>query len=163
MSMGMVMLVTMVMMAVFMVLVIVVMVMMAVLMVLVIVVMVVMAVLMVLVVVMMVVMAMMAVNMFVFIIVMMVVMAVLMVLFVMVMVVAVVMVFMLGRSIRVSSAGMILAAFFGAMISMGFVLLISKKIKGMAMLVVAIIPIIIFYLFSQKYIIKGVVSGAVKG
>ena len=33
----------------------------------------------------------------------------------------------------------------------------------MAMLVVAIIPIIIFYLFSQKYIIKGVVSGAVKG
>lgn len=53
------------------------------------------------------------------------------------MVVAVVMVFMLGRSIRVSSAGMILAAFFGAMISMGFVLLISKKIKGMAMLVVA--------------------------
>lgn len=53
------------------------------------------------------------------------------------MVVAVVMVFLLGRSIRVSSAGMILAAFFGAMISMGFVLLISRKIKGMAMLVVA--------------------------
>ena len=33
----------------------------------------------------------------------------------------------------------------------------------MAMLVVAIIPIIIFYIFSQKYIIKGVISGAVKG
>ncbi len=33
----------------------------------------------------------------------------------------------------------------------------------MAMLVLAIIPIILFYLFSQKYIIKGVVSGAVKG
>ncbi len=33
----------------------------------------------------------------------------------------------------------------------------------MAMLVLAIIPIIIFYLCSQKYIIKGVVSGAVKG
>ena len=33
----------------------------------------------------------------------------------------------------------------------------------MAMLVLAIIPIIIFYLFSQKYIIKGVVAGAVKG
>ncbi|MCL2652653.1 MAG: carbohydrate ABC transporter permease [Propionibacteriaceae bacterium] len=33
----------------------------------------------------------------------------------------------------------------------------------MAMLVVAIIPIIIFYLFGQKYIIKGVAAGAVKG
>ncbi len=33
----------------------------------------------------------------------------------------------------------------------------------MAMLVLAIIPIIIFYLFSQKYIIKGVIDGAVKG
>ena len=33
----------------------------------------------------------------------------------------------------------------------------------MAMLVVAIIPIIIFYIFSQKYIIRGVISGAVKG
>ncbi len=33
----------------------------------------------------------------------------------------------------------------------------------MAMLVVAIIPIIIFYLFGQKYIINGVVAGAVKG
>ena len=33
----------------------------------------------------------------------------------------------------------------------------------MAMLVLAIIPIIIFYLASQKYIIKGVISGAVKG
>lgn len=33
----------------------------------------------------------------------------------------------------------------------------------MAMLVLAIIPIIIFYLRGQKYIIKGVVSGAVKG
>ncbi len=33
----------------------------------------------------------------------------------------------------------------------------------MAMLVLAIIPIIIFYLSSQKYIIKGVTAGAVKG
>ena len=33
----------------------------------------------------------------------------------------------------------------------------------MAMLVVAIIPIIAFYIASQKYIIKGVISGAVKG
>lgn len=33
----------------------------------------------------------------------------------------------------------------------------------MAMLVLAIIPIIVFYISSQKYIIKGVVAGAVKG
>ena len=33
----------------------------------------------------------------------------------------------------------------------------------MAMLVLAIIPILIFYIASQKYIIKGVISGAVKG
>lgn len=33
----------------------------------------------------------------------------------------------------------------------------------MAMLVVSIIPIIVFYLTCQKYIIKGIVSGAVKG
>ncbi|MBQ2847561.1 MAG: carbohydrate ABC transporter permease [Clostridia bacterium] len=33
----------------------------------------------------------------------------------------------------------------------------------MAMLVLTILPIIIFYLFCQKYIIKGVVAGAVKG
>ena len=33
----------------------------------------------------------------------------------------------------------------------------------MAMLVLAIIPIVVFYLFSQKYIIQGVVTGAVKG
>lgn len=33
----------------------------------------------------------------------------------------------------------------------------------MSMLVLAIIPIIIFYLFCQKYIIKGVIDGAVKG
>lgn len=33
----------------------------------------------------------------------------------------------------------------------------------MAMLVLAIVPIIIFYLFCQKYIIEGVIAGAVKG
>lgn len=33
----------------------------------------------------------------------------------------------------------------------------------MAMLVLAIIPIVIFYISSQKYIIKGVIAGAVKG
>ena len=33
----------------------------------------------------------------------------------------------------------------------------------MAMLVLAIIPIVIFYLLCQKHIIKGVAAGAVKG
>jgi hypothetical protein len=33
----------------------------------------------------------------------------------------------------------------------------------MAMMVLAIIPIVIFYLTCQEYIIKGVVTGAVKG
>lgn len=33
----------------------------------------------------------------------------------------------------------------------------------MAALVLAIIPIIVFYLLSQKYIIEGVAAGAVKG
>ena len=33
----------------------------------------------------------------------------------------------------------------------------------MAMLVLAMIPIVVFYLLCQKYIIKGVVAGAVKG
>lgn len=33
----------------------------------------------------------------------------------------------------------------------------------MAMLVLAMIPIVVFYLFCQKYIIKGVIAGAVKG
>ncbi|MGN0492721.1 MAG: carbohydrate ABC transporter permease [Acutalibacteraceae bacterium] len=33
----------------------------------------------------------------------------------------------------------------------------------MAMLVLSIIPVVVFYLFSQKYIIKGVAAGAVKG
>ena len=33
----------------------------------------------------------------------------------------------------------------------------------MAMLVLAIVPIILFYLACQKHIIKGVAAGAVKG
>ena len=33
----------------------------------------------------------------------------------------------------------------------------------MAMLVLSIVPVVVFYLFCQKYIIKGVASGAVKG
>jgi raffinose/stachyose/melibiose transport system permease protein len=40
----------------------------------------------------------------------------------------------------------------------------SKDLGAMmAMLVLAIIPIVIFYLFLQKYIIEGVAAGAVKG
>lgn len=53
------------------------------------------------------------------------------------MVVALVMVFLMGRGVGVSSAAMILAAFVGAMISMGFVLLVSRKINNMSMLVVS--------------------------
>ena len=33
----------------------------------------------------------------------------------------------------------------------------------MASLILAVIPVIIFYLSAQKYIIKGVAAGAVKG
>lgn len=53
------------------------------------------------------------------------------------MVVALVMVFFMGRAIRITSADMIVAAFVGAMLSMGFVLLLSRRIKGMSMLVVS--------------------------
>ena len=42
-----------------------------------------------------------------------------------------------GQAISVSSGMMIVAAFVGAMISMGFVLLVSRKVDSMAMLVVA--------------------------
>ena len=51
-------------------------------------------------------------------------------------VVSLVMILMLGRGISISSGGMILAAFAGAMISMGFVLLISGRVKKMSMLVI---------------------------
>lgn len=53
------------------------------------------------------------------------------------MIVALVMVFLMGRSIKVTSMALIFAAFLGAMISMGFVLLMSRKINNMAMLVVS--------------------------
>ena len=53
------------------------------------------------------------------------------------MVVALVMVFLMGRAIRVSSVTLIVAAFLGAMISMGFVLLMSRKVNNMSMLVVS--------------------------
>lgn len=53
------------------------------------------------------------------------------------MVVALVMVFLLGKAIHVSSMAMILAAFIGAMMSMGFVLLVSRRINNMSMLVIS--------------------------
>ena len=53
------------------------------------------------------------------------------------MVVAFVMVFLMGQAIRVSSMALIAAAFLGAMISMGFVLVMSHKISNMSMLVVS--------------------------
>lgn len=53
------------------------------------------------------------------------------------MVVALVMVFLMGKGVRVTSAIMILAAFIGAMLSMGFVLLMFHRIHNMSMLVVS--------------------------
>ena len=52
------------------------------------------------------------------------------------MVVAVVMVFLMGITIRVTSLVLIIAAFLGAMLSMGFVLLMARKVNNMSMLVV---------------------------
>lgn len=51
--------------------------------------------------------------------------------------VALVMVSLLGRSVRVSSADLVAAAFAGAMLSMGVVLLMSRSVRGMPMLVVS--------------------------
>ncbi|MCM1284067.1 MAG: iron ABC transporter permease [Muribaculaceae bacterium] len=53
------------------------------------------------------------------------------------MVVALVMVFFMGRGVRVTSPAMIVAAFTGAMLSMGFVLLMSHRVHHMSMLVVS--------------------------
>ncbi|MBD5469955.1 MAG: iron ABC transporter permease [Lachnospiraceae bacterium] len=50
--------------------------------------------------------------------------------------VAITMVFLLGNSIRVSSTALILSAFVGALLSMGFVLLMSPKVNNMSMLVI---------------------------
>ena len=51
-------------------------------------------------------------------------------------VVSLVMIFLLSKGIASSSAVMILAAFVGSMISMGFILLVSRKVKRMSMLVI---------------------------
>ena len=53
------------------------------------------------------------------------------------MIVALVMVFWFGRTGSVTSVTMIAAAFIGAMLSMGFVLLLSRRVRGMSMLVVS--------------------------
>ncbi|MCM1253345.1 MAG: iron ABC transporter permease [Clostridium sp.] len=53
------------------------------------------------------------------------------------MVVSLVMVFLMGKAVRVTSALLILAAFAGAMLSMGFVLILSRKINSMPMLIVS--------------------------
>lgn len=53
------------------------------------------------------------------------------------MIVALVMVFLMGRAVKVTSFYMILAAFIGALLSMGFVLLMSRRINSMSMLVVS--------------------------
>lgn len=51
-------------------------------------------------------------------------------------VVSLVMIFMLSKGMASGSAIMILAAFVGSMISMGFILLVSRKVKRMSMLVI---------------------------
>lgn len=53
------------------------------------------------------------------------------------MMVALVMVFLIGNALHVSSAALVAAAFVGALLSMGFVLAVSRKVNHMAMLVVS--------------------------
>lgn len=53
------------------------------------------------------------------------------------MVVALVMIFLAGRSIKITSVSLILAAFAGAILSMLTVLFMSGKVRGMSMLVVS--------------------------
>ena len=51
--------------------------------------------------------------------------------------VSLVMIFLLSQGLLASSLALIAAAFVGAMISMGFILLISNKVKKMSMLVIS--------------------------
>ena len=53
------------------------------------------------------------------------------------MVVALVMVFLMGQAVKITSWALIAAAFLGAMLSMGFVLLMARKVDSMSMLVVS--------------------------
>jgi len=50
--------------------------------------------------------------------------------------VAIVMIFLLSRGKNIGSAGMVMSAFIGALLAMGFVLVISVKVKSMSILVV---------------------------
>jgi len=51
-------------------------------------------------------------------------------------VVALTMIFLLEKGIMISSFGMVMAAFVGSMLAMGFVLLISFRVSKMSLLVV---------------------------
>ncbi len=64
------------------------------------------------------------------------------------MVVALTMIYYLGRAVNVTSYTLIIAAFIGSLISIGFILLISKRIKHMATLLVA--GIMIGYICLSK-------------
>lgn len=51
--------------------------------------------------------------------------------------VSLVMIFLLSRGVTVGSMGLIAAAFAGSMLSMGFILLLSRRVKQMSMLVIS--------------------------
>lgn len=51
--------------------------------------------------------------------------------------VALTMIFLLGRGIKIGSAGMVAAAFVGSLLTMGIVLLLSLRVKRMSMLIVS--------------------------
>ena len=56
--------------------------------------------------------------------------------------------------------------FAGFILLLGVTMIAAPGVPGgaiMAALIMAVIPVIIFYLACQKYIIDGVVAGAVKG
>ena len=53
------------------------------------------------------------------------------------MTVAIAMIYMMGRSIKMTSASLIIAGFVGAMLAMGFVLVMSDKVNSKSMLVVS--------------------------
>lgn len=61
-------------------------------------------------------------------------------------IVALVMIFLIGKGFSISSMAMVCAAFVGSLITMGFVLILSNKVKNMSLLVV--IGIMIGYICS---------------
>ena len=71
-------------------------------------------------------------------------------------IVALLMIFFLSRSVSIGSGAMILAAFAGSMISMGFVLLVAKKVHNMSMLVIS--GVMIGYICSELMTCEDVVS-----